>query len=62
MLNIYIRWRQNDTRAVINSSIIFTCAGLTTGVALFADVIEPIEVLWAALHTQLGALQVQKRR
>lgn len=38
-----------------------TCAGLTTGVTLFTDAIDLIEALWAALNTQLGALQLQKR-
>ncbi len=30
--------------------------------ALFADVIELVEAVWAALNTQLGALQLQERR
>lgn len=41
---------------------IHTCAGLATGVALFAEVIKLIEVVWAALNTQLGTLQLQQRR
>lgn len=41
---------------------ICTCAGLTASVALFADVIKLIEAMWTMLDTQLGALQLQKRR
>lgn len=52
----------NYYRAVVNSFLICTCTGLTTGVALLADVIELIEAVWAMLNTQLGALQLQKRR
>lgn len=45
-----------------NSHFVCTCAGLTAGVALFADVTELVEALWAALDTQFGALQLQERR
>ena len=53
---------RNKLLAVVNISLICTCTGLTTGVALLADVIELIEAVWAVLNTQLGALQLQKRR
>lgn len=45
-----------------------TCAGLAADVALFADLvvlvklvvlIELVEAVWTALHTQLGAVQLQ---
>lgn len=29
---------------------------------LFADIIELIEAVWTMLNTQLGAMQLQKRR
>lgn len=46
---------------VDNGCLIYTCAGLTADVALFADVIELVEAQWAALNTQLSALQLEKR-
>lgn len=53
---------RNQLLQSCHSSFICTCAGLTTGVTLFADAIELIEAVWAALNTQLCALQLQKRR
>lgn len=39
---------------------ICTCACLTTGVTLFADVTQLIKALWAVFHTQFGAGQLQQ--
>lgn len=41
-------------------SLISTCACLTTGVTLFADVTQLIKALWTVFHTQFGAWQLQK--
>lgn len=46
----------------VRSPPIRTCAGLTTGVALFADVPVLKEALRTAFNTQLSALQLQERR
>lgn len=39
---------------------ICTCARLTTGVTLFADITQLIKALWAVFHTQFGARQLQQ--
>lgn len=40
-----------------------TCAGVTADVALHADAAQGlVEALWAAFHTQPGALQLQQWR
>lgn len=43
-----------------STSLISTCACLTTGVTPFADVTQLIKALWAVFHTQFGAWQLQQ--